>query len=440
MVLAGLGSAARAAAAVSDETIFVYDGKTVRVKVYSRQVGDLKNSPVFKYGDLVNRAIAYKQSNPSVHVEIKFAMYAMGLLSYVGFQSGDPSYGYVKGVDHGGDYSEKLAYSLVKAAKNRVHVDFVYQKDVGGGNVLQYLSDFMGDRTFDDSASVSDFLRVARVSWGVDNRQQMHAKFMTVNHYAGDTPGAAVHDTTYVSTSNVDDHDPSGIPDNDWVQSAVLINGHPELRDAYNQYFQLIFDNAGDQQAFRTSVRALHAVDGLNYDDQHLSAYFTPIPLSPQGGTTTGNAWDTEFNPVAKYVSEMATLPGNRYLKANVYHLKTDAFGQELYAELSNMYRPQAAGSPFTDFRFVVNTNSNEDIFPLSTFNNIGVMSNPKPTHAKNIQFAFSGIATYYTVTGSTNLKQDEHVSKANSSIVIKEYTTAHPVYSAFKEIFEYQF
>lgn len=425
--------------AVSDEIVLAYDGKTVRIKVYSRQVGDLKNSPVFKYGDLINRAIGYKQANPSTNVEIKFAVYAMGLLSYVGFQSGDPSYGYVKGVDHGGDCSEKLAYSLVKAARNHVHVDFVYHKDLGGSEVLAYLNGFMDDPTLDESGLVGDYLRAKQVSWGVDNRQQMHAKFMTVSHYAGDSSGSAVHDTTYVSTSNVDDHDSDGIPDNDWVQSAVLINGHPELRDAYNQYFQLVFDNADNQGAFRAAVRTLHGVRGLNYDDEHISAYFTPIPLFPQGGTTSGNAWDTQFNPVAKYVSEMANTPGNRYLKVSVYHLKTDAFGQKLHTELGGMYQSPALGSPFTDFRFVVYTNSDEDVFPLSTFSNIGIMNYPKPTHAKNIQFALSGIDTYYTVTGSTNLKQDEYVSKANSSIVIKEYTTAHPIYSAFKEIFEYQ-
>lgn len=84
--------------------------------------------------------------------------------------------------------------------------------------------------------------------------------------------------------------------------------------------------------------------------------------------------------------------------------------------------------------------NSYQTTRPLGIFNNIGIMKFEKPTHAKNLTFAFSGISTYYTLTGSTNLKLDENASKANSTLVVKEYTTAHPVYNAYKDIFEFQF
>ena len=76
----------------------------------------------------------------------------------------------------------------------------------------------------------------------------------------------------------------------------------------------------------------------------------------------------------------------------------------------------------------------------MSVFNNVGIMRYVKPTHAKNLMFAFSGISAYYTLTGSTNLKLDENTSKANSTIVVKEYTTDHPVYNTYKDIYEYQF
>ena len=42
----------------------------------------------------------------------------------------------------------------------------------------------------------------------------------------------------------------------------------------------------------------------------------------------------------------------------------------------------------------------------------------------------------YYSITGSTNFKLDAVTSKANHSLVIKEFTTAHPIYNEFKEIF----
>ncbi len=435
-------------ALVSSETTFSYSGKDVRVKVYSRDVGDSKNSPIFKYGDLINRAIAYKNANPGVDVSIKFAMYKIGTGSYVGFDPSHSSYGYVKGNDFGGDHSEKLIYSIVKAALNQVHIDFVYQFDASG-DVYSYITGFLNDPCVTDATkTVGDYLRIRKVNWGTESHQQMHAKYMTVSHYAGD--GSNILNTVYSTTGNVDDHGTDGIPTSkDWVQSGILINGHEELMDSYNEYFDLIFNNYSSHSSFKSAVRSAHASNSLNYDDEYFSSYFYPIPLSPQGNYTyvaetgdssssNGNAWDTTFNPIAKYVSRMASVSGDRYFKANVYHLKTDNFGRKLYNELYNIYNSGVPG--LKHFRFVIKENSYENVFPLSNFNNIGIITEPAATHAKDVLFAFSGVTSYYSITGSTNLKLDAHCSKANASVVVKEYTTAHPVYNAFKTIYEYQY
>ena len=433
-------------ATVSSGSTFNYEGRTVNVKTYSRNVGDTKNSPVFKYGDLLNRAISYKNAHPQTDVQVKFAMYKIGFNSYVGFNPADPSYGYVKGNDHGGDSSEKLIYSIVKAALNQVQVDFVYQFDVSE-RVFNYINGFMEDPCLTDPAKkVKDYLKIRKVDWGTAAYQQMHAKFMTVSHYTGDTED--VLNTVFSTTGNVDDHGNDGIPSGkDWVQSGILINGHAELMASFNKYFKLIFDNNANQTNFHTAVRAMHSSNSLNYDDLHFSSYFTPIPVSPAGNyvagqpdsaAVQGNAWDPAFNPVARYVSQMATVGGDRYLKVNMYHLKMDNYGKKFYNELQSIY--QSPGSGLRHFRFLAKENSYQSTRPLSVFNSIGIMRYIKPTHAKNITFAFSGISTYYTLTGSTNLKLDENASKANSTIVVKEYTTDHPVYNAYKDIFEYQF
>ena len=433
-------------AAVSEETTFNYDGKSVRVKAYSRNVGDTKNSPIFKYGDLLNRAISYKNAHPSVDVQIKFAMYKIGFDSYVGFNPLDASYGYVKGTDHGGTSSEKLIYSIVKAALNQVKVDFVYQFDVSE-SVYNYINGFMEDPcTTDPNKKVKDYLKMRKVNWGTASYQQMHAKYMTVSHYTGDE--GDVFNSVFSTTGNIDDHGTTGIPTGkDWVQSGLLINGHPELMNSFNTYFDLIYANNLSQSDFHSAVRAMHMSNSLNYDDTHFSSYFTPIPSSPSGNyvpgaadssAVQGNAWDTSFNPVAKYVSQMATVTGDRYLKVNMYHLKMDNFGKKFYSELLNIY--QSSSSGLKHFRFLAKENSYESTRPLSVFNNIGIMRYVKPTHAKNLTFAFSGLSAYYTLTGSTNLKLDENTSKANTTIVVKEYTTDHPVYNAYKDIYEYQF
>lgn len=433
-------------ASVSNESTFNYDGRIVKVKVYSRNVGDAKNSPVFKYGDLLNRAISYKNAHPQTDVQVKFVMYKIGFNSYVGFNPNDPSYGYVKGNDHGGDSSEKLIYSIVKAALNQVKVDFVYQFDVSE-SVYDYINGFMEDPcTTDPTKKVKDYLRMRKVNWGTESYQQMHAKYMTVSHYTGD--GEDVLNTVYSTTGNVDDHGTDGIPTGkDWVQSGILINGHAALMESFNKYFELVYANNTNQAGFHNAVRTMHASNSLNYDDLHFSSYFTPIPLSPAGNyvvgqadssSVQGNAWDTSFNPVAKYVSQMASVGGDRYLKVNMYHLKMDNYGKKFYTELQNIYQSPSAG--LKHFRFLAKENSYESTRPLSIFNSVGIMRYIKPTHAKNLTFAFSGISTYYTLTGSTNLKLDENASKANSTIVVKEYTTDHPVYNAYKDIFEYQF
>jgi hypothetical protein len=445
VALAGVVPAGEVAASVSDEIILPYTDKTVRVKVYSRQVGDTKNSVVFKYGDLINRAIRFKQNNATVAVSIKFAMYQLDLLSYVGFEPNDPSYGYVKDYDHGGEASEKLVYSLYKAAKAGVDVQLVYHKNVddcadvaADCDVAAYLNGLLAA-----NATARDHLQLRKVTWDeVASATQMHAKFMTVSHYLGDN-GGTLQDTTYITTSNVDHPDASGVPSPDWVQSGVLINGHPQLRAAYDRYFGLIFGNYSDHTAFKAAVRAAHASSSpLNYHDTYLSAYFLPGPVA-----STGDAWNPAYNPVANYVSMMGNTNGDRYLKVNAYHLKTDAFGQKLYSELLRIKNAtDTTGS--RDFKFVVNVNSNEppplgDVeggISVNEFNDVGVMHFDKPTHGKNYMFAFSGVQNYFTITGSANLKKDEYESKANTSVVFKEYTTAHPIYNAFKEIFEYQY
>ncbi|GIG70030.1 hypothetical protein Pen01_63250 [Phytomonospora endophytica] len=459
-VLLATGAAGTAQATVSASIPFTYDGKDVRVKIYSRDVGDTTNSPVFKYGDLLNRAIRYKDANPSTEVTVRFAMYTMAHDVYIGFNPDDPaSYGRVEDNDFGGTNSEKLSYSLVKAAMHKVKVDFVYQKDAPdemppkSGNktntVLNYVTGLLDDPcTGDANCQVGDYLRIRKVTWGDASEKQMHAKYMTVSHYLGDS-GAAVLGTTYTTTTNVDQHNSVGVPDgpiepdvvgnsddHNWVQSGTLVNGHPELMRAYDGYFGKIYDNATNQAAFHTAVRAAHAAGRLNYDDKHFSAYFFPIP-------ETTDAWNTTFNPIAKYVDQMAKVSGDRYLKVNMYHLKTDDFGERLYQELKKIY--DSPDTALKHFRFIVKTNTgNEELSLQSTYGEIGKLKyyeadhGVKKTHTKNTMFAFSGPHEYYSITGSTNLKYDENTSKANSSLVIKEFTTDHPVYNEYKKIYEY--
>lgn len=315
------GNMSNASRSSSPASTVSYDGRNVKITVLSRNVGDSKNDPIFKYSDIINRAIAYKQLHPSTDVQIKFVMYKISSEAYVGFDPSDiNSYGYVKGNDFGGVHSEKLIYSIVKAALNQVKIDFAYHFDEGSTNTYNYINGFMDNPcTTDNTKKVSDYLRIRKITWGTESHQQMHAKYLTVNYYTGDN-NTDENNTVLSTTGNVDSHGSTGIPTGkDWVQSGILINGHQELTASYNSYFDLIFDNYSNQEAFKNAVRVKHASQSLNYDDTYFSSYFTPIPLNPSGNytyipetgdgsTLNGDAWDTSFNPVAKYVEQMATV------------------------------------------------------------------------------------------------------------------------------------
>ncbi len=470
------------------------------VKIYSRDVSDIENHVVFKYGDLINRAISYKENHPNTNVNIKFAIYKIGDKSYVVFDPNHPKYGSVYGNDEAGASSEKLIFSLVKAARRKVNIDFLYHKDNldnsnsckadRSDNVLNYLTtriepsdstdiDIPGNREL-----VSDYLTVTRVDWEYSAHEQMHSKFMTVSHYDDGSTGK--HNTVYVSTSNVDDHIGS-IPDGkDWVHSGALVNSNQGLFNAHNNYFDIIKGNHTSHASFVSAVRNQHATNNLNYDDGNFCAYFFPIPNSPSGNYTpeltdwdssNANGWDTQYNPFAKYADSLSvSRHGGRYIKGNIYHMKWDNFNKAFRNKLEDEYVNRNT-SHTTSFKFLVSTNSNAD---NDTSNNTTIPGKCKSikdnygdgilklkngfsganatirnqnndvvdldkasgvkTHSKDMIFAFSQHSRYVSITGSTNFKLDAVTSKANHSLVIREFTTLHPVYNEFKKIFEYQY
>lgn len=105
-------------------------GETAAVKVYHfAGRGGRAHRVIYKYADLLNRAIAHKLSPQGKYDEVfvNFAIYKIGIRTFVGFNPLKPeSYGLVGGSDFAGDDSEKLIYSLVKAAKKGVTVRMVY--------------------------------------------------------------------------------------------------------------------------------------------------------------------------------------------------------------------------------------------------------------------------------------------------------------------------
>lgn len=423
---------------------------TTSVKVYSYDPeGTAEDHVTFKYADLLNRAASYKVENPSETVEVKFSMYKFEKDVYVGFNpSATATYGFVKNTDFAGDDSEKLIWSVIKAAKNKVHVKLVFHNPTSD-NISAYIDDYLNDYCYGSTTErVSDYLQYHRVvNWeaplsGQDTLVQQHNKFMLVNKYASYT------NALYVTTNNIDLHTSSGRPitTKDWTQSGTLVWNNAGLYQAYSRYFDKVFDNYDDVQDFWDAVRTggtyNHANGNLNYSDGVFSAYFYPIPLTSTNGNmndSTHNGWVPEFNPVAAITNEMILATGQaRYVKMNMYNLKTsDPFGDYLINRLQAL---KNSGSN-TDIKCHIHLDTYDpdgsDLTAAFSFADSFVYG--VSTHCKNYTYAFStgGTLKYYAITGSTNAKKSEYCFKANNDLVIKETSSSHPVYDEFKAVFE---
>ena len=407
----------------------VADGQEVSIQIYSFKPTDSLNTVTFKYSDLINRAIAFKQMNPEVEVQIKFVIYKIEKDLYIGFNPKHDSYGKVRGYDHGEENSEKLILSLIKAAKSKIDTRLIYHNPSDDRGINSYLGIYMDDLCFEsESEYVRDYLAYKKVSWieGATYGQQ-HNKYLLVNYHSSNATDYS--NTVYVSTANVDPHDDYGSPTGrEWVQSGILISGNAGLYAAYDHYFEKIWSNTTSRSDFWSSVRYEgeynHSNSSLNYSDNVFSAYFFPIPT-----TFCDSSWDTIYNPVAKIVNEIKIDGSECALTINMYHLKTDTFGQRLYNELRTINN--------IDIKSAIHRDSRNGARAL--YSELGDLYWAAPTHTKNYTVRTNTQAgnIYYSITGSTNAKWDAYCSKSNNQLVIKEIDNPY-IHDAFVEIFNY--
>ena len=67
---------------LSEPYSIIANGQDTKVEIYSFKPFESLNTVTFKYCDLINRAIAYKEKNPETEVQIKFAIYKLERLLY----------------------------------------------------------------------------------------------------------------------------------------------------------------------------------------------------------------------------------------------------------------------------------------------------------------------------------------------------------------------
>lgn len=427
------------AAATSNVTV---NGEVVNVNAFVRNPGQYPNYPLFMYVDIINRAIAYKQAHPAEDVTVDFAMYSLYLNTEFYFDLEDVNYGHVSGTKIAGR-TENICETLVRAAQNGIVVSAVLQSHSRQADIKAFMDAcILQDSSFEPGKKVGDYLSVEYITWGSNSAQQMHSKFVAVNHYQMDD-NTEMHDAVYLSTSNIDKVEETGefTTDKDRMQSGILISGSTGVYDSYCHYFDLISDYPDDQAAFRAAVRAAHDAGTLNYSDEYFSTYFMPVPLTPE------DAWCSGYNPTVEYIEELADSSGNRLLYCNVYHYNTKpslGFGIRVLETIEDI-ASDGKGTLFT--KWMVETNSaaatgyGSDQGFLDALEALGPACYYEAdqylkTHCKNFLFAYKyeNEMKFVSITGSTNLKWDGAYMKANASIAIKEYGNYHPIFDCFAE------
>lgn len=432
-----------------------------KVYSYSPHDGVNEHHPIFKFSDLVTRARLYKETFPSEDVVIKLALYKVAKDVWVGFTPKDDNshYGWVGGSDFGGDYSEKFLWSLRKAKSAGVKVQFVYHNpdkdnpddDGGVADYLDGTKAYMGNST--KMISGEDFKRVTwwcqklnceRTENEYSSATQMHNKFITVNK-ALNLSGGIQQNIVYTTTSNIDAfHAGTKTSILDQAQSGVMVYNHPDLYNAYNSYFDIIWEHAEDanntNSNFKSAVRARHnsADKKINYEDSAFGAFFYPL------STKTSNyekAWDTTYNPLARMAERLKNSPMEKsirnYVKINTYTTQTSSGDDAFAQEFNNVIKSVRADKRGSDIHIksVVNK-SGKGVQPTLDAFDGGKTGADAKTHNKAYTFTFRGSGDYYSIVGSANFKRSEFVYKANNLLMIREPQSSKVIYESFKEIF----
>lgn len=446
-----LGCCCLIASANSTALAIEYPTRTkgsTKVRIYEQRLmpetnGGAKGGPghvIAKYSDLIQKAIAYKQQHPSETVEIRFATYKLSKFVYIGFNpSASSTYLGVSNTDFAGANSEKLMWSLRKAAQAGVKVKVIFQLPGESSVPLSELTDY-----FDNETSANFEYKVC--NWATGN---MHNKFLLVSR-TRTASGGEYHSIVYNTSANVDEWKEWGPKSSkNWQQTGVLLYQNSGVYNAFKTYFDdALWPHVEDlsSDGFRATMDSLHHTgSGINYaeDADGISAYFYPVDPA--------DFWDTTLNPVAGLFDRInndgaVTEP---FVKMDMYEVLFHnasyiQFGERYMDDLvamANVHNIDLSDTSVANARLVVNTDDDDgnDYAPIAS----NRLSLGQPTHCKNYMFSFkvNGTVNYYSLGGATNGVHNSFARSANSIIMIREVGTANrEVYQDFYDIFQYIF
>ncbi len=414
-------------------TYYEHDGQNVKIDMYSRVSLQEDDAPTFAVGETIIKAINYKMQNLSDDtVEIKFAVYRYNYDTAVYYKPNTRNYGKMTKLNK--DYTddcERISYSMIRAARYGIKVDFGFHVD--NKKTLPYFAKYMNLTCYHDSSKkVSDYLTVKQCTWPYEGgTRQMHSKQLLVSKYL-DWDGTVYENAVWSSTSNIDEYvsfKDMPISVKDWSHSGWLISNNRGLYKANDYYFDAAFAHMDNRELFYEEVCELREAGLLDYADNKVEMFFTPRPH------IYADAWDVENNPVARVFEKLKhTKTGQIKVYLNLFYFTesvttkrmvdciVEAFennqteGNELYivyddgvAQSSEMYKKVAPYA--TEIRSFVKT------------------------HAKDYAVYFGEADEYLTVTGSVNGSEGENFWKANQQILFKENGDDHTVFDVIKDL-----
>ena len=457
------------------------NGKTVTAEGFFKLMNESLHNPNTGMGLLIYQCIQYKLAHPEEDVKITFSSYRTSVTTSVCVLPESKYYGYARSL-FGINYDEhgfvRISYMLTEAARMGIEVTLVNQLPSYGCNHYDpstgklkyrnhinyepYYAQALKSDCYNKYApgkKVSDFMKYTRVGWNVENKGEdmQHLKSCTVSHYLA-TDGTVHRNAVFFSSSNLDEISGQGRNGHNGTQSGVIISDHDDLYRVTYNYTQLMYQYRGKEQIYQLrrymkeqnekqmaliksgKGNQIPADKQIVYlgtaNDPVFELYFTPI-----GGGV--DSWDTEYNPIAKYVSKLTT--SEDYIEFSMGMAYYSDTSSNLCYTFENVLEKAYCENPNPHNKITVYAKEYEPrgIADLSLGKQIGYR-NIRPStgsHCKDMIMSYkeNGVRHNVCLLSSCNFGSYAYSYRTNSILVINETDkSGGDFYEIFGEKYSY--
>ncbi len=439
------------------------NGKTVTAEGFFKLMNESLHNPNTGMGLLIYQCIQYKLAHPEEDVKITFSSYRTSVTTSVCVLPESKYYGYARSL-FGINYDEhgfvRISYMLTEAARMGIEVTLVNQLPSYGCNhydpstgKLKYRNHINYEPFYEQAMKsdcynkyapgkkVSDFMKYTRVGWNVEDKghDMQHLKSCTVSHYLA-TDGTEHGKTVFFSSSNLDEISGQGRNGHNGTQSGVIISDHDELYRVTYNYTQLMYEYRGKEQIYELrkymnsenerQMALLKSGRGNEIpsdkqivyigtkNDPVFELYFTPF-----GGGV--DSWDTEYNPIAKYVNKLAT--SKDYIEFSMGMAYYSDSGSNICYTFENVLEKAYCENPNPNNKLTIYAKEYDPrgIADLSLGRQIGYR-NIRPStgsHCKDMIMSYeeNGVRHNVSLLSSCNFGAYAYSYRTNSMLVINE-------------------